>query len=176
MPTIAMVTAIRTALTERFIEVSSMSGDRLRSYASIQLRPALFHELCAFGEVGETELTELLGRAADRLRAVGDDALAHVGPLEDFDELVVKPRDDGRGQARGPDHAVPADEFESGQLFRYCGQVGQGREALGRGDREPAQLARAHLDLRRLDAREIEVVLPGDQIHQRRPCALVRDM
>src|SRR5947207_14738178 len=85
--------------------------------SSIQLRPALFHELCALGEVGEHELTELLGRAAHRLRAVGDDALAHVGPVEDFDELVVKPRDDRRGQARGPDHAVPADEFESWELF-----------------------------------------------------------
>src|SRR5438874_10989399 len=81
--------------------------------SSIQLRAALFHELCALGEVGEHELTELLRRASDGLRSVRHDALAHVGPVEDFDELVVKARDDGRRQARGPDHAVPADEVES---------------------------------------------------------------
>src|SRR6266513_1093095 len=176
MPTIAMVTAITTALTERFIEVSSMSGDRLRSYASIQLRPALLDELRPLGESGEHEQTKFLGRGARRLRAVGDDALAHVGTVEDLDELVVEPRDDGLRQPGRPDYSVPADDLESRQHFRNRRQIGKDREALGRGDREPAQLPGPHLGLRRLHACEIEVVLPGEQIHQRRPRALVGDV
>src|SRR6266480_151434 len=125
MPTIAMVTAITTALTERFIEVSSMSGDRLRSYASIQLRPALLHELRPLGEIGEHEQTKFLGRGARRLRAVGNDALAHVGPVENFDELVVQARDDRPGEPRGPDDPVPADDLEPRQRFRNRGQIGK---------------------------------------------------
>src|SRR5437879_2116087 len=120
---------MRLARSYRRTRTSDVSGDRLQSYASIQLRPALFHELRALGEVGEHELTELLGRGADWLRAVGDDALAHVGPVEDFDELVVKPRDDGGRQARGPDHAVPSDELESRQLFRHRREIGHCRRA-----------------------------------------------
>src|SRR5258706_9449190 len=154
-----MATAIETAAKIRaFIEW-------FPDCSSIQLRPALLDELRALGEVGKHELTKFLGRASDGFRPVRHDALAHIRPIEDSQEVVVKPRDDGRGQARRPDHAVPADELESGQLFRHGGQIRHGGEALGRRDRERAQLARPHLDLRRLDAREIEMVLPGDQIH-----------
>src|SRR6266849_7739613 len=108
------------------MEVSSVSGDRLQSYASIQLRSALLDELRPFGEVGEHEFTELLGRRARRLRAVRHDALAYVGPVEDPDELVVQPRDDGPGQPGRPDYAVPAHDFEARQDFRHGGQIGQG--------------------------------------------------
>src|SRR5882672_3275728 len=65
---------------------------------SIQLRPALLDELGPFGEVGEHEETKFLGRGAGRFRAIRYDALAHVGPVEDLDELVVKARADGSGQ------------------------------------------------------------------------------
>src|SRR6266705_6402510 len=74
---------------------------------SIQLRSALLDELRPFGEVGEHKETKFLGRGARRLRAVGHDALAYVGPVENLDELVVQPRDDGLGQPGRPDHAVP---------------------------------------------------------------------
>src|SRR5882672_1412376 len=143
---------------------------------SIQLRPALLDELGPFGEVGEHEETKFLGRGAGRFRAVRYDALAHVGPVEYSDELIVQPRDDGSGQPGRPDHAVPAHDFEARQLFRDRGQIGQGRDTLGRGDREPAQLPASHLGLRSLDAGKIEMILPGDQVHQRGPRALVRDV
>src|SRR5882762_1555385 len=52
--------------------------------SSIQLRSALLHELRPFGEIGEHEQTKVLGRRARRLRAVRHDALAYVGPVEDF--------------------------------------------------------------------------------------------
>src|SRR5882762_11562619 len=143
---------------------------------SIQLRPALLHELRPFGEVGEHEETKFLRRGAGRLRAVRHDPFAHVGPVEDLDELVVQPRDDGSGQPGRPDDAVPAHDFEARQLFRHGGQIGQGRDALGRGDREPAQLSASHLRLRRLYAGEVEMILPGDQVHQRGPRALVRNV
>src|SRR5882762_3408328 len=128
---------------------------------SIQLRPALLHESRPFGEVGEHEQTKFLGRGAGRFRAIRHDALAHVGPVEDLDELVVKARDDGLGQPGRPDHAVPAHDFEARQNFRHRGQIGQSRDALGRGDRESAQLPASHLGLRRLDAGEVEMILPG---------------
>src|SRR2546427_12972954 len=81
--------------------------------SSIQFRPALLDELRPLGEVGEHEQTKFLGRGAGRLRAVRDDALAHVGTVEDLDELVVKARDDGLGQPGRPAQAVPAAHFES---------------------------------------------------------------
>src|SRR5258708_17279869 len=96
---------------------------------SIELRPALLHELRPFGEVGEHELTEVLGRGAGRLRAVRHDALAHVWPVEYFDELVVQPRDDGLGQRCWGDHAVPADDFESRQLLRHRRHIAPGAAA-----------------------------------------------
>src|SRR5262252_7896031 len=66
------------------------------SSASVQFCSALLHELRPLGEVGEHELTEFLGAASYWLRAVGDDALVHVGPLQYLHELVVELGDDSR--------------------------------------------------------------------------------
>src|SRR5579871_1906588 len=76
---------------------------RLKPPTSIKLRSALPDELGELLDIGEHELAELLGRAADRLGAVGDDALVHLRLLQDLDELVVQPRDDRLRHPRRPD-------------------------------------------------------------------------
>src|SRR5439155_408581 len=65
---------------------------------SIQLRPALLDDLGPFREIGKHELTELPGRAADRLRSVRHDPLAYLGLAENLRELLVQPGDDRAGQ------------------------------------------------------------------------------
>src|SRR2546422_126240 len=57
------------------------------SAPSIQLRPALLDDLRPLREIGEHELTELPGRAADRLRSVRHDPLAYLGLVENLHEV-----------------------------------------------------------------------------------------
>src|SRR5437762_13997684 len=83
-----------------------------RADSSIELRPALLAELRPLVKVGAHEAAKLLWRAADRLRAVRHDALAHLRLVQDLYQLLVQPRDDRLRQARRADHAVPADHLK----------------------------------------------------------------
>src|SRR6185295_916832 len=74
----------------------------------VELGAAFLHHLGPLGEVGEHELAEILGRAADRLGAVGEDPLANVRSVQDPDQFGVQTRHDRRRHAGRPDDAVPA--------------------------------------------------------------------
>src|SRR5260221_9693476 len=77
--------------------------------SSIELGAAFLDELGPLREIGGHELAEFRRAVADRLRAVGDDALAHVGLREHAQQRLVQPRDDGARQGGGADDALPAD-------------------------------------------------------------------
>src|SRR5260221_11337602 len=97
--------------------------------SSIELGAAFLDELGPLREIGGHELAEFRRAVADRLRAVGDDALAHVGLREHAQQRLVQPRDDVARQAGGADDAGPADEVGTGPRFR---PPGYGPQAGGR--------------------------------------------
>src|SRR5260370_1011836 len=76
--------------------------------SSIELGAAFLDELGPLREIGGHELAEFRRAFADRLRAVGDDALAHIGLREHAQQRLVQSRDDVARQAGGSDDAVPA--------------------------------------------------------------------
>src|SRR5258708_28677135 len=76
--------------------------------SSIELGAAFLDELGPLREIGGHELAEFRRAVADRLRAVGDDALAHIGLRQHAQQRLVQPRDDVARQAGGAADAPPA--------------------------------------------------------------------
>src|SRR5258708_30296024 len=82
--------------------------------SSIELGAAFLDELGPLREIGGHELAEFGRAVADRLRAVRDDALAHIPLREHAQQRLVQSRGDVARQAGRPGGAGPADEALAG--------------------------------------------------------------